>query len=342
MRKVILSIVTGILSLVLIFSLFLSFLYMKDFDYNSKNIITNEKDVPKYHLMVISNEMDSMSGEAFLNGLNDASHKMKVALEVNNVKKEDVDEQLDNINIAIASKVDGIILQVTDNDKIKEAINHAVDMGIPVITVFEDVPTSRRQSYVGSNSFEIGKKAGRLVSNAINSKGDIAIILDNIQENNYLETSKNLILSGFKDIINQYDDMEIKKVEESKLGLLGAEEIINRIINSYPDISAIFCSSIKDTIGVAQVIVDLNKVGDISIIGYGDSEELLKYIDKHVIYASIVDNPYDIGYKSIEAILDVMTNGTTSSFYDTGVNIITKDNIDEYTQERQSKEGDDI
>lgn len=341
MKKIILSIITGILCLILIISLFLSFIYMKDFDYNPKNLLTNERDVPEYHFMVISNEMESMSGEAFLRGLNDAGTKKKVALEFNDVKKEDVDEQLDNINIAIASKVDGIILQVTSNDKIKEAINHAVDIGIPVITVFDDVPTSKRQSYVGANSFEIGKKAGRLVSDAINKEGDIAIILDNIQENNYLETSKNIILSGFKDITNQYSDMEIKKVEESKLGLLGAEEIINRIINEYPDISAIFCSSIKDTIGVAQVLVDLNKVGDISIVGYGDNEEILKYIDKHVIYASIVDNPYDIGYKSIEAMLEVITNGTTSSFYDTGVNIITKDNISEYAQKTQSKEGDD-
>lgn len=341
MKKITLSVIAGILSLILIVSLFLSFLYMGELDEDNRNILMNENDIPEYHCMVITNEMDSMSGEAFVKGLNEASHKMKVALEINHVKNEDINDQLYNINIAIAAKVDGIILQVTDNEKIKEAINKAVDLGIPVITVFEDVPTSKRQSYVGANSFEIGKNAGRLVSNAINNQGDIAIILDNIQENDHLETSKNLILSGFRDITNENENMEIKKVEESKLGLLGAEEIINRIINKYPDISAIFCSSTKDTIGVAQVIVDLNKVGDISIIGYGDSEVLLKYIDKHVIYASIVDNPYDIGYKSIEAILDVIENGTTSSFYDTGVNIITKDNISEYIQKDQDEEGDD-
>ncbi|GMQ65087.1 substrate-binding domain-containing protein [Vallitalea maricola] len=341
MKKVILGIIIGILSLVLIISLGLSFLYMKDVNYSKEQKFNKDKDSPKYHLMVISNDINTLSGETFLKGLNDASHKMKVALEINDVKKEDINEQLDYINIAIASKVDGIILQVTDNEKIKEAINHAVDMGVPVVTVFEDVPASKRQSYVGSNSFEIGEKAGKLVSDAIDNKGEIAIILDNIQENDYLETSKNLILSGFKDITNKYDEMEIKKVEESKLGLLGAEDIISKIINSYPNISAIFCSSVKDTIGVAQVIVDLNKVGDISIVGYGDSEEVLKYIEKHVIDASIVDNPYDIGYKSIDAILEVITKGTTSSFYDTGVNIITNDNIDDYTNKRQKSEGDE-
>ena len=46
-----------------------------------------------------------------------------------------LDEQMMYLDIAIASKVDGIVTHVLDEEKFTPLINRAVDSGIPVITV---------------------------------------------------------------------------------------------------------------------------------------------------------------------------------------------------------------
>ena len=284
--------------------------------------------------MVISNDVNSTAGESFLQGIHQASKDLNVVVEINEVNKENIEDQLKSMDMAIAANVDGIICHVTDREKYTQYIDKAIEKQIPVITVFEDAPQSMRQSYIGTNSFEIGKKAGKLVSEAVNYKGEIAII------ESFSDTSKNLIETGFRDITNKYPQLEIKAIEISQTGILGAEYKINEIINNYPNINVIFCTSSKDTIQAAQLIVDRNKVGEIGIIGYGDSKEILKYIELGVIQASLVSDTYEIGYKSLNALVEVSQSGTTSSFL-TGVNIITEENVHTYNEDVHVKEGDD-
>lgn len=61
------------------------------------------------------------------------------------------------MRIAIESKVDGIILEADDGEKMTELINEAVAKNIPVVTVLNDNMASERQSFVGSGIYNIGQ-----------------------------------------------------------------------------------------------------------------------------------------------------------------------------------------
>lgn len=93
-----------------------------------------------------------------------------------------------------------------------------------------------------------------------------------------------------------------------------------------------------DTIGTAQVIVDFNKVGDIAIVGYGDTADILRYIDKGIIYGTVMSDPYRIGYESVKSMVEIKEKNNVSTFVDIGVNVITKDNVKEYFKRIQSIE----
>jgi monosaccharide ABC transporter substrate-binding protein, CUT2 family (TC 3.A.1.2.-) len=77
-------------------------------------------------------------------------------------------------------------------------------------------------------------------------------------------------------------------------------------------------------------VVDLNKVGQITIIGYDDAPEILRYIEKGVIYGTVVANPYEIGYESIKTLIDIKENRITSNYVDTGAKVVTIHNIEDY------------
>ena len=66
----------------------------------------------------------------------------------------------DRMNIAICSKVDGIILEGDDSKETAELIDKATANGIPVVTVLSDCQTSSRKSFVGLNNFSLGSEYG--------------------------------------------------------------------------------------------------------------------------------------------------------------------------------------
>ena len=66
----------------------------------------------------------------------------------------------DRINIAISSKVDGIILEGDDSPETVSLINKATANGIPVVTVLSDCVSSGRKSFVGLNNYTLGTEYG--------------------------------------------------------------------------------------------------------------------------------------------------------------------------------------
>jgi ribose transport system substrate-binding protein len=124
--------------------------------------------------------------------------------------------------------------------------------------------------------------------------------------------------------------MKVVKTYSSKMGILSAEEITQTVISGSDNINAIFTTSSVDTIGSAQLIVDRNKVGSIAIVGYGDTEDILRYISKDIIFGTVMSDPYKMGYESLKALIDIKEKNNVSTFIDTGVKVITKSNLDEY------------
>lgn len=289
---------------------------------------------PEYHFyMVAQNSVDPFWKEVKM-GAMDAAKYYNVAVEFNAPKFNNVQEELQYLDIAMLSKVDGIITHVSSDIEFTNLIDEAYKQGIPVITIENDAKDSKRQSYIGTNSFQLGEEAGKLMIKAAKGKANIAVIVSNDYQ---IDTvSQNLKINGFLNAIKDYPDMKVVKVYTSKLGTLSAEEITQSIVSGNQNIDAIYTTDSVDTIGTAQVIVDFNKVGNIVIIGYGDTPDILRYIDKGIIYGTVMSDPYKMGYESVRSMVEIKDKNNISTFVDTGVNIITKRNLDEYVKRIQS------
>ena len=74
----------------------------------------------------------------------------------------------------------------------------------------------------------------------------------------------------------------------------------------------------------------MNKVGDVSIVGYGELPEILRYVENGVIYGTLVGDGKKIGYESIKSLVQLRETGRTSSYVDTGVYVITRENVIDY------------
>ena len=141
--------------------------------------------------------------------------------------------------------------------------------------------------------------------------------------------AQNLMIMGIRDSLKQYSDIHITKVEYDDSNFLGIEDAVSSLIKNNSKLSTIVCTSEEDTLAVADILVDLNKVG-YNIIGYGDSPELLRYIERGVVFGTVDVDHEQMGYDTIRALVDIKQQGRTSAYFKVNSFPITRKNVSEY------------
>ena len=286
-----------------------------------------------YHIAVIVDGYHSTYSTQFKAGLDKAAAENDIALEYWDIKSNNiVEECLKQLDMAIQSKVDGVIVHAFNNEGFVEAINRAEAAGIPVVILNEDVPTSTRLTYVGINRYNIGARVAQIFQEQLPEGGNVALIEKNLYDKSVAVDNAekvDLMLMGIQEVFSKYNTLNLSQIKYTDVGLLSAEAVTTEIINEENSIKGIFCADGQDTLGVLQVLTDFNRLNDVVIIGFDDLPEILTYIDKGLLKASVVADYEMIGYDAVKALADAFNNKTVSSYIMTDFKIITKQDVSE-------------
>jgi ribose transport system substrate-binding protein len=286
--------------------------------------------IPSYHFVMISGNQDNFSWESIKEGGKRAAKEFGVAVEFKGSNIYNPEEQSKYMDMAIASKVDGIATYVWDEAQGKNYIDKAVKQGIPVITMGTDAKNSGRTAFVGINTYDSGVQLGRLTVEATGNQGEVVVLMSDGIIGGIM--AQNLLLSGIQEAVKDYPNIKIKPIEYNTSEHQGIEEAIKDIISSNPSLDTIVCTTARDTSIVAEILVDLNKVG-YHIIGSGDSPEVLRYIERGLVFGSVKADLEQMGYNAIEALVDTKKIGRTSTYFKVDNYSITKNNINDFIKD---------
>ena len=233
----------------------------------------------------------------------------------------------DSMKVAIASKVDGIILYPWGGLDVTEQINEAAKQGIPVVTVLNDCNESDRISFVGINSHQMGQIYGEQILNLLEDGMNRVLVLVNTSME---DVNTNLMYSQMNAVV-EAGKPRTKKVEISAYSVdstanFEAEEVIRDIFinsDSLPDI--LICLDPVSTECAYQAIVDYNEVGNVNIVGYYTSDIVMNAIHKGLIPAAVTIDTGEIGRYSIDALNEYLSAGHVSNYFNVGLSIVTKD-----------------
>jgi len=296
---------------------------------NNDEMITPE-EIPSYHFVMIAGNQDNFSWESIKEGGKKAAKELGVAVEFKASNVFNTEEQYKHMDMAIASKVDGIITYVWNEIQDKEFINKAVKLDIPVITMGTDSKNSMRTAFVGINTYDTGIQLGRMLLSSTGTSGEVVILMNNGFIGGTM--AQNLLLSGIQEAVKPYPTIKIIPIEYNTSEFQGIEEAIKSIITSKSDLDTIICTTASDTSIVAEILIDLNKVG-YHIIGSGDSPEVLRYIEKGLVYGTVKADLEQMGYNAVQALMDTKEKGRTSTYFKVDNYSITKNNVKEYVKD---------
>lgn len=244
----------------------------------------------------------------------------------------------DRINIAISSKVDGIILEGDDSEETAELIEKATKNGIPVVTVLTDCVGSSRKSFIGLNNYSLGTEYGDELASIGEAKRkyplSALIILDRDDGN-----ADDIIHSAIKESVTGRNVRLSSAVVDSSTPFTSEESVMNILddLDNIPDV--IICLNDRTTESVYQCIVDKNLVGKTMLLGYYDSETILRAIDRGSVYATFAVESNTIAAQCVNALNEYNDTGFVSEYFSSNYIKINRDNLSDYVPEGGSDEG---
>ncbi|KZL90264.1 sugar-binding protein [Clostridium magnum] len=294
--------------------------------YFKKSLNTEKKEFAlKPKIVLISHVYTNPYWQYIKKGAEDAAKKRGAIIEYEGPKAASVKEGTKYIDMAVMAKSAGIITYVQDEKQYIPYIDEAVDNSIPVVTVDADAESSKRSAYVGTDNFHAGAVAAKELVNYIGVEGNIGIIMGGTEVKNQQER-----VNGFRDYLQNNSNLNIASVESSGSYLLEAELSARRILTKNNSIKALYCTSALDGVGAAKAVSSMNLEGKVCIICFDDLPETMDNIQKGLVYATIVQEPYNMGYKAVDIIMDNLEGKKVEGSFNTEVLVIKKDNLYSY------------
>ncbi|GAB6100395.1 sugar-binding protein [Halanaerocella petrolearia] len=261
--------------------------------------------------------------KASADGANKAGKELGVDVRFVGPQKADAARQVSTIENLIVQGVDGIAVSPVDATAIKSVIERAMDRDIPVITFDADAPESKRISYIGTGNKKAGGKAGAAMVKKLNGKGKVAIMTGQLGAQNLQSR-----IAGFKEALKG-TDVEVVKVEANQDDMSLALSQAEALLQAY-DLDGIFACSATGAPAAAQAVKTKGLTDEVTIIGFDDMPQTLDYIREGTVYATIAQRPDLMGYQSVKQLLKLSKGKEVPKYKDTGVEVVTKDNINSY------------
>lgn len=255
----------------------------------------------QYRLVLITQDVDTPFWNSVAKGASELAELEGVMLEnLGNYGKNE-EAFLSNLELAIHSKVDGIIVQGLDKEKFKELTKiKAAFYGIPVITIAEDVPIeeSLRRTYVGSNHFKAGKLIAEQLILDMGDSGEVALMYD--QEPQHYQS---LRLNGIKAVFRKYPNISVIDVrtDTSKEKVMATTQ---NLLNNHPEIEGFVAINSEVTSGMIQEISRRKQIEPLFIYSFDDHADIEGLFQQGKLDAIVAQDPEMMGRLGVELLIE--------------------------------------
>lgn len=231
----------------------------------------------------------------------------------------------------IARHVSGIAISVNEPKSVEGVIKDAIDAGIKVVTFDSDSANSGRSMYIGTINKQAGVTMGKAMAEALGGKGKVAIVTGQLGASNLNER-----IDGVKEALAEYPDIQIVATEGTEDDLAKAVSVTEAILRANPDLAGVFGMSQVGGPAVAKVLAEQefgDRKGALKVFAFDDLPDTVQGVKDGFINAIMVQRPVTMGRLAVENLVaQIKGEATEIADIDTGVTVVTADNLDSYTK----------
>jgi ribose transport system substrate-binding protein len=239
-------------------------------------------------------------------------------------KTEEQNQILENL---VSQGYDAIAVSVIAPKDQVPVLNRAAEK-TRLITFDSDAPASKRLLYVGTINYEAGKRLGERIVQLLPKGGKMAVFVGFFSADNAAQR-----LKGITDAVAGHG-IEIVEKREDQTDRARARSNVEDILNARPDLSLVCGLWSYNGPAIAAALEGTNKRGKVLAAVFDEETGTLEAIKAGTISATVVQHPYEMGYRSArwmhrlatgfdKARADIPADGIEN----TGVEVLDKDNV---------------
>ena len=237
-------------------------------------------------------------------------------------EETDYSTQIEIVERMISSGVDGLVLAPTNAARLVNVVEQAAEAGIPV-TIFDSAVQSEQfVSFVATNNYNAGIRAGKRMGEALDGKGKVAVV--KMVRGSASTTQREL---GFEDALKEFPDVEIVAERFCQAQWQTAIEVTQEMLSEHEDLSGIFASAEPATLGAAKGLKKRGLADAVKLVGFDFSEQLETDLKDGVIDALVVQDPFLIGHTAVKTIVATLNGETPDKVIQTPSQLVTVEDL---------------
>ena len=272
-----------------------------------------------------------------------------LGVEVSVIMPSNMTDQTRKIEDLLSRGTDGIAISPIDPKNQGEVINDAA-AETNLITHDSDAPETNRLVYIGMDNYDAGVLCGKTLREALPDGGKIMIFVGRLDQDNARRRRQ-----GFIDALldrepdRQRVDPSGKELTsaDGKYTVLGtmtdqfdrakAKANGEDALTRHPDLTAMVGLFEYNPPLILEALERTGKLGQVKVMAFDENSATLQGIKDGNVIATVVQNPYQYGYKSIEVLNELHKGNKSvipdSKFIDIPARVIDSSNVDVFWQE---------
>lgn len=279
-------------------------------------------EIPKYTVGVVLKAMDSEHWLAVRSSMQKSAQEHNINLIVLYATDESAyKEQNKIITDLIENDIDALIISSCNINESTTYLNLASQKQIPVFSLDEKL---KNIPYIGSDNYNIGKKAAMYMADNLPAGSYVGVIAGSSTQDAHIQRT-----NGFVDYIKNHTDLKISTCLADDTKYRQATIQTEKLLQDYPQTNGVFVTSAIMALGTAEVIDNNHK--SVKIIGVDTQNDAIMAIKNHKIDAMVSQDGNETGKLAIDIVINYLENHIIPNENNYIENdLITLENADDY------------
>lgn len=232
--------------------------------------------------------------------------------------QNDSAKQVSDIEDLIQKGVNVLLVNPTDSDAVKAAIESANNAKIPVITVDRSANGGTVVSHIASDNVAGGKMAGDFILEKLGKKGKV-VELEGIPGSSAARERG----EGFHKAIDAESGIKVVAKQAADFDRAKGLTVMENILQSNKDIQAVFAHNDEMALGAVQAI-EAAGLKDVIVVGFDATDDAVKAVNDGKMAATIAQKPTEIGKNGVQTAMNVYMKKSVDKFIPVSLELIKK------------------
>ncbi|WP_406855771.1 MULTISPECIES: ABC transporter substrate-binding protein [unclassified Alsobacter] len=239
----------------------------------------------------------------------------------------DINGQIAILENAVSTKPAAIVISPTQRAALGKPIDEAAK-SVKIVGIDSAADSKAFTSFLTTDNVQGGRIAADGLAEAITKKygkaeGDVALITHLPGVGSLDERAK-----GFKEqLAAKYPGIKLVADKVSDGTANGGLNITTDLLTAFPNLRGIFASNLIQAQGAIQAIAESKAQDKVKLVGFDSDDKLVKALKDGVMAATVVQDPFRMGYDGVKTALAASKGEKVQAFVDTGANLITGENM---------------